>query len=76
LYYNYIKVIVDGAVHSEHGKLIKCYSKLGEIYRSTQKGYLSSRQYIHIPPPIKIQQLSSGILFYPILTVLKNILEA
>jgi hypothetical protein len=77
LYSSYIKVIVDAAVHSEDEKVIKCDFKPGSVERSIdlyQRGYTSagSRRWFQYPPPIKIEQFSSGMPFYPILTVLKT----
>jgi hypothetical protein len=47
LYSSYIKVQVDAAVHSEHGKVIKCDFKPGLVERSIdryQRGYTSARR--------------------------------
>jgi hypothetical protein len=59
----YIKVLVDAAVHSEHGKVIKCDFKPGSVVRyirSIPKRVYLSRQYVQLPPPIKIEKFSSG----------------
>jgi hypothetical protein len=34
LYSSYIKVLVDAAIHSEDGKIIKCNFKPGSVERS------------------------------------------
>jgi hypothetical protein len=45
LYSSYIKVLIDEAVHSEHGKVTKCDFKSGSVERSIdlyQRGYPSA----------------------------------
>jgi hypothetical protein len=62
LHSSYIKVLVDAAVYSEHGKVIKCDFKPGSVEWSIdlyQRGY-TSRQYFHFLPPIKAEQFSCG----------------
>jgi hypothetical protein len=74
-YSSYIKTLVDAAVHSEHGKLIKCDFKPGSVERSIdlyQRGYTSEEGYFQHPPPIKIEHFSSDVPLYPILTVLET----
>jgi hypothetical protein len=47
LYYSYIKVLVDTAVHSELGKVIKCDFKPGSFERPIdvdKREYLSRRR--------------------------------
>jgi hypothetical protein len=34
MYYSQLEVLIDAAVHSEHGKLIRCDIKQGSIGRS------------------------------------------
>jgi hypothetical protein len=36
LYYSWIKILVDAAVHSEHGKVIQCEFKPGSVERSIE----------------------------------------
>jgi hypothetical protein len=46
LYSSYIEILVDAAVYSEHGKVIKCDFKPGSMERSIdryQRGYTSAR---------------------------------
>jgi hypothetical protein len=46
LYSNYIKILVDAAVHSEDGKVIKCDFEPGSVEGSLdrhQRGYTSAR---------------------------------
>jgi hypothetical protein len=78
LYYSYIKILIDAAVHYEHGKAIKCDFKPGSVERSRdlyQRGILSScRQCFQLPPPIKIEQFSSGIYFVSYLDSIEDIL--
>jgi hypothetical protein len=59
LYYSYIKVLVDAAVPSEDGIVMKWDFKPGSVERSIdlyQRGYTSAgagRRYFPSPPPIK-----------------------
>jgi hypothetical protein len=49
MYYRYLNVLTDAAVHSENGKVIKCDFKRGSVERSIdlyQRGVYLSRQAI------------------------------
>jgi hypothetical protein len=63
LHSSYIKVLVDRAVHFEPEKVIKYDFKPGSVERSLdlyQRGYTSAGNTFKRPPPIKIEQFSSG----------------
>jgi hypothetical protein len=78
LYYSQIKVIINEAVHSEHGKVLKHDFKPGSVERSIDldkrehASAAAGRQYFQLPPPINSEQFSSGVPLYPILTILKT----
>jgi hypothetical protein len=76
-------IVLDTSAHFKHGKVIKCDFKPGSVERSIdlyQRGYIFSRQYVQLPPSIKIEKFSNGYknpqAIFQILTVLIDILEA
>jgi hypothetical protein len=82
LYSSYIKVLVDAAVHSEQGQVIKCDFKPGLVERSQdvhQRGYISAGEMFNFRHQWKLRNFAVAIKIYrPFFKFdsIKEILEA
>jgi hypothetical protein len=56
LYNRKIKVLVDPAVHSGHGKVLQCEILLGSVEKCIEV-CLTAGKYLNPLPPIKIEKI-------------------